>query len=131
MSHKLLLPLVLVITVAASAAAQPSAPFVFSNNFWVNLHQRLQAGKAGGADGAGRSGGPGGSDVYAGLATLNPVFDAQLVAINDALGRMPGDAASVTDEAIDPAVRAALNQAAKPWLDGTAPFEEALRTSNF
>jgi hypothetical protein len=97
-------------------AAQSSVNFKFQNNFWVNLHQRLQAG-------AGRAGG---ADVYAELARRNPVFDRQLVAINDALGRMPGDAASVTDETIEPAVRAALNAAAPAYRAGEWPRQRAV-----
>jgi hypothetical protein len=89
--------------------APPASPFVFQNNFWVNLHQHLHAEAK-----AGRSGRAGG-DVYAELAKRDELFDARLVAANDALGRMRGDEASVTDEAIDPAIRAALNAAAPAY----------------
>ena len=95
--------------------AAPASPFVFHNNFWVNLHQHLHAeakARRAGLPTDARSAKVGGADVYAELAKRDEVFDAKLVAINDALGRMSGDAASVTDESIDPAVRAALNEAA-------------------
>ena len=65
------------------------------------------------------------SDVYVELAKLNPVFDAKLVTINDALGRMSSDAASVTDEAIDSAVRAALNAAAPAYRADVWPKQRA------
>ncbi len=121
------LPLLLVVVVGRGSRAQPSPPFVFHNNFWVNLHQTLyaEAGRAGGSrraggsDGSGRSGGSGGDeatwqsalDAYADLAKRDLIFDAKLVAINDALGRIATEA-DVTDTAIEPGVRAALNQAA-------------------
>lgn len=120
--------ILIILSHATISESQPVSKLIFHNNFWVNLHQRLQAGKAGvagGADGADRSGGPGGSDVYAELAKLNPVFDAKLVAINDALGRMSGDAASVTDDTIDPAVRAALNAAAPAYRADVWPSQRA------
>ena len=116
-------------------AANYSANFKFKNSFWVNLHQHLftEAGgtsRAGGpgAGRAGLAGGPGG-DAYAELAKQDLVFDAKLVAINDVLGLMPESATSVTDERIDPAVRAALNAAAPAYRAGAwahqRPINEA------
>ncbi len=111
--------ILIILSCAAVAKSQQTPKFLFHNNFWVNLHQRLQAG---GSGGSGRSGG---SDVYAALAKLNPVFDAKLVAINDALGRMSGDAASVTDASIEAAVRAALNAAAPAYRADVWPKQRA------
>jgi hypothetical protein len=45
--------LLLVVVVARGSAAQPVPPFVFHNNFWINLHQffHVEAGRRpGGAD---------------------------------------------------------------------------------
>ena len=112
------------VLLAAPSWAQNSVNFKLQNSFWVNLHQHLftEAGGTSRAGGpgpgrAGRAGGPGG-DAYAELATLDLVFDAKLVAINDVLGSMPDGATSVTDERIDPAVRAALNAAAPAYRAG-------------
>jgi hypothetical protein len=115
-----LLTIAVAAAVARPAAAQDTRLFVFQNNFWVNLHQHLhaEAGRPGGAGGAGTP--------YAELAKRDPVFDAKLVAINDALGRMPGDAASVTDDRIEPAVRAALNEAAPAYRRDVWPRQRQL-----
>ena len=149
--RKTMAALVMTVSLGQVAAAQPPAPFVFHNNFWVNLHQALyadagrtaragEAGRvgqevaagratgAGTADQAGRGDRTGGLDrsgwsaadlaawraaldAYADLARRDQVFDATLVAVNDALGRAP-TVDTLTDAAIDPAIRAALNQAA-------------------
>ena len=87
----------------AYSEAQTAPKLIFQNNFWVNLHQHLQVEKKG-----------------------DLLFDSNLVAINDALGRMSGDAPSVTDEAIDPAVRAALNEAAPAYRAGAWPRQRAI-----
>jgi hypothetical protein len=97
--------------------APPSAPFVFQNHFWVNLHQHLHA-----AAMAGRAV----PDAYTALAKRDERFDGMLVATNDALGRMSGEAESVTDEAIDPAVRAALNEAALAYRRDVWPRQRQI-----
>jgi hypothetical protein len=110
---------------------QTSSPFIYQNDFWVNLHQHLFAeAKAGrGAGGTGQAG-TGSTDAYATLAKRDPVFDPQLIAINDALGRVAPDAPSLPEDlAIDPAIRAALNLAAPAYRRDVWPGQRQVNDS--
>ena len=79
-----------------------AAIFTFQNNFWVNLHQFLHAEAARKAAGRAIQLDAELVEGYAEMAKRDLLRDEGLVAINDALSRVP-------------------------WLDGRVPFEEALR----
>src|SRR5206468_12424766 len=106
-----------------AASMLAASLFAVQNSFWVNLHQFLHAeavrqrmrqpvafAVADLAD-AERRDWTAALDAYRDLSRRNLVFDAQLVAINDALARA-GDPARLEAAAIDAAVVGALNRAA-------------------
>jgi hypothetical protein len=85
--------------------------FRFQNSFWVNLHQFLYAEAGRRQVGRATTMVSAALDTYARFLARDPVFDAGLIAVNDALARIPGDD-TLPDGAVEPAVRAALNLAA-------------------
>src|SRR5258708_6221705 len=99
-----------------------AAIFSFQNNFWVNLHQfmhaeagRKAAGKAIQMDAALIEG-------HAPYAKLDGLRDRGLIAVNDALSQVTGDALPAT---LDPAIAAALMRAAPAYREKFWPQHRA------
>jgi hypothetical protein len=99
-----------------------AAIFSFQNNFWVNLHQFLHAEAVRKATGKAIQMDAALVDEYAALGKKNPVFDTQLVKINDALAQVRGDS---LPDSIDPAVAATLKRAAPTYRERFWPGHRA------
>jgi hypothetical protein len=96
--------------------------FTFQNNFWVNLHQFLHAEAVRKAAGKAIQMDAALVDEYAALGKKNPIFDAELVKINDALAQVAGDS---LPDSIDPAVAATLKRAAPIFRERFWPQHRA------
>jgi hypothetical protein len=116
--------------------AQQPRMFVFQNNFWLNLHQFLRgevyrrgAKLPPGLDPVSLSDVDRGKwsaalDAYAGVARRDILFDQSIVRIHNTLAGV-GDVIQLPDGLVEPAVAAALNNAAPMYRARLWPTRQA------